>query len=209
MHFQYDTRTPLPPAIFTALYFNLLALLNSFLQLCVVDYGEDYKQTQFESSNPDTLFNTQRRQRRAANNTRVYVTGTIKAVELPREVTIGDGKDVGGFSNKKLIAGHTYRLFSRAYVKVKGTFAHKSSPLTKPVYIDIAPKATSATVVKQPGDQGGKTGASNGPAAQKGGNGVMIAGVVTGLVVFLVLVVVLVFVRRFVDYSGFYFNVLS
>ncbi len=169
--------------------------LFRFYQLYVVDYGANYKGSQLTNRIPDSMFKN-KRIRRSSENPKVYVTAEVLPKELPREIIVGDGSKIGDYENKRLTPGHTYRFFSRSYVKQDSEYIYKSSNLTRAITLDRKP------VEKKEDNKDNKTtakmGASNTSAKEKsGGNGALIAGIIVSLLLVVVVVVLAIYFKRY------------
>ena len=139
------------------------------------------------------------RQKRSNEKGRVYITAELKPSDLPLVFIVGDGNNYGGYKNKPLKPGHSYRLFSRAFVKSGSIFRNSTSPLTQPVFISHVKtkKPTPKPAVSQPGSRNDKQKApATGDKSGGGGNGIVIAGVVIGILVIVAIVGVFFYCRR-------------
>lgn len=153
----------------------------SFYQICVMDMG------------------LSSRQRRSNEKGRVYIAAEFKPRDLPDIFVVGDGKNYGGYKNKPLQPGHSYRLFSRAFVKSGDIYTNSTSSLTQPVFISHVKtrQPTPKPAVSQAGSRNDKQKApATGGESGGGGNGIVIAGVVIGILVIVAIVGVFFYCRR-------------
>ena len=125
------------------------------------------------------------RRRRSLARGQTYVTAELKSVDLPRIVTVGDGSEIGGYENKKLTDGHSYRLFVRAYVRQGSKYVNSTSALSETVAIPL-----KATPVNEEHKY------SPGQAKTSGGSGVVIAAAVIGVLFGILIVAVIIFIVR-------------
>ena len=128
------------------------------------------------------------RRRRSLASGQTYVTAELKSVDLPRIVTVGDGSEIGGYENKKLTHGHSYRLFVRAYVRQGSKYVNSTSALSETVAIPLK------TSPPNPVNERQKSFPSE--AKTSGGSGVVIAAAVISVLFVILIVALVIFVVR-------------
>ena len=131
--------------------------------------------------------------KRSLESSRTYVTAEFKSEDLPLEVIVGEGNKLGGYENKKLSGGHTYRLFLRAYARHESTYVNTSSSLTQPITL---PQPNTSPLL--PTTFGPKTDQQSGArtATKSGNSGAIIAIGVIAPLILLAIAAVIVFVIR-------------
>ncbi len=163
----------------------------------MVDYGTNYLKSSISSNNPDDLLRGGQRKRRSSSTPKAYIAAELQQNDLPKEIIIGEGNEIGGRHNKELIPGHTYRFFCKSYVKQITGYISKSSNMTTAVTLDSKP-VTKDTDDNNVEARTGKTGMNNAKSKESDskGNGVLIAGVVTALVLVIAVIVLGVCLKR-------------
>ena len=156
-------------------------LYSSFYHLCVIDYGLSSQVTIPGNAGG-------KRQKRSSEGGETYVTAELKSDELPRIVLVGDGSKIGGYVNKKLIGGHSYRLFVRAYVRQGSKYLNTTSSLTQPVTL---PFLATPPVPKKNEQKAATT-----DGKSSGSNGVLIAAAVIGTLFVLLIVASIICIVR-------------
>ena len=115
------------------------------------------------------------------------MTAEFKSGDLPRTVLVGDGNKIGGYENRRLLGGHTYRLFVRAYVRLGSKYMNSTSSLTQPVTLPLLTTTVDPKIQGQSAPQ--KAGGSS-------NSGVVVAVPIIAILLVIVIVVAIIFVRR-------------
>ena len=145
--------------------------------MCVVDYGQSRNKVDADK----------KRQRRSLGSSKAYVTAEFKSGDLPRTVLVGDGNKIGGYENRRLLGGHTYRLFVRAYVRQGSKYVNTTSSLTQPVTLPLLTTTFDPKTQGQSAPQ--KTDTSS-------NSGVVVAVPIIAVLLVIVIVVAIIFIRR-------------
>ena len=75
---------------------------------------------------------------------RPYIAASWDAKDLPESFSLGDDSVYGGYSNKRLTRGRTYRVFLRAYAMKDHLYT--SSPFSEALSTDIVYRPPSGEV---------------------------------------------------------------
>ena len=156
-----------------------ILMIYRFYHLCVLDLGE-------KSGTSGGV-----RKRRSSTKTQTYVTAELKPAELPRGILVGEGNKIGGYENKQLRPGHTYRLFVNVHVRQGSRYVNRTSPVTDSVFLPMPEPVKKVTNAKQ---EGSATSSSGG-----GSNGILIGVIVIGVIFVLLIVGAVTFFIRFVQ----------
>ena len=158
-------------------------MYSSFYHLCVIDYG-------LSSQNDKSQNRGKKRQRRAPDSSKTYVTAEFKSSDLPLMVLVGDGSKLGGYENRRLSSGHTYRLFVRVYVRQDSKYVNSASPLTEPVTLPLLKTTFDPKTEEQSAPSTAKKSGSN--------NAVIAVAVIATLLILVIAAILLYFIRSVV-----------